>query len=182
MNRVVCYCDDCQAFLHRLGRADLFDPLGGTDIIQVAPAALTFERGRERIAGLRLTAKGLYRWYARCCKTPVGNTLGPAIPFVGMVAQLFGAPDEVCGRPVGAIFGKFATGTPPEGSTGINLRLYGRAIRMVLGWRLSGRVWPHPFFDRAGRGPIYPITILSPADRDALRRLCGPRAAASAVV
>jgi hypothetical protein len=24
VNRVVCYCDDCQAFLHHLGRAELF--------------------------------------------------------------------------------------------------------------------------------------------------------------
>ena len=24
VNRVVCYCDDCQAFAHQLGRADRF--------------------------------------------------------------------------------------------------------------------------------------------------------------
>ena len=39
VNRVVCYCDDCQAFAHQLGRADLLDAQGGTDIIQVAPAS-----------------------------------------------------------------------------------------------------------------------------------------------
>ena len=38
VNRVVCYCDDCQAFLHHLGRADLLDAHGGIDIVQVAPA------------------------------------------------------------------------------------------------------------------------------------------------
>jgi hypothetical protein len=43
----------------------------------------------ERIVGLRLTPNGLYRWYASCCKTPLGNTLGPAIPFVGIVARTF---------------------------------------------------------------------------------------------
>ncbi len=32
-NRVVCYCDDCQAFAHRLGRADLLDAHGGSDIV-----------------------------------------------------------------------------------------------------------------------------------------------------
>ena len=35
VNRVVCYCDDCQAFLHYLKRADLLDAHGGTDIVQV---------------------------------------------------------------------------------------------------------------------------------------------------
>ena len=87
VNRIVCYCDDCQAFAHRLGRADLLNAQGGSDIVQLAPATLTFLQGQHRIAGLRLTPKGLFRWYASCCNTPVGNTLTPAIPFVGIVAQ-----------------------------------------------------------------------------------------------
>ena len=71
VNRVVCYCDDCQAFLHHLGRADLLDAHGGSDIVQIAPASLSFVHGKERIVGLRLTPKGLYRWYASCCRTPL---------------------------------------------------------------------------------------------------------------
>jgi len=55
VNRVVCYCDDCQAFAHQLGRADLLDAQGGTDIVQVAPAAVSFAQGQHRIVGLRLT-------------------------------------------------------------------------------------------------------------------------------
>ena len=93
VNRVVCYCDDCQAFAHQLGRADLLDPQGGSDIVQLAPASLTFLQGRHRIVGLRLGPKGLFRWYASCCNTPVGNTLTPAIPFVGVVAQAFDQAD-----------------------------------------------------------------------------------------
>src|ERR1700742_3028554 len=87
VNRIVCYCDDCQAFLHHVGRADLLDAHGGTDIVQVAPASLTFRSGAEHIVGLRLTSKGLYRWYANCCKTPLGNSMKPAVPFVGITAQ-----------------------------------------------------------------------------------------------
>jgi hypothetical protein len=180
VNRVVCYCDDCQAYLHHLGRADLLDPHGGTDVVQVAPASLVFEQGTDRIVGLRLTPKGLYRWYASCCKTPLGNTVSPAIPFVGIIAQAFAASDETFGRPIGAILGKFATGTPPAGSTKPNWGLYARAIRMVVGWRLTRRTWPHPFFDRTTRRPTYPLTTLTAAEREALRRLCGPRPVASA--
>lgn len=178
VNRVVCYCDDCQAFAHRIGRADLLDAHGGSDIVQVAPASVTFVQGQHRIVGLRLTPKGLFRWHTRCCHTPVGNTLSPAIPFVGIIAQGFdhGAQrsDDVFGKPVGAIFGKYANGEAPAGSTRMNLPLMLRAIRMVLGWRLRGQAWPHPFVARDTRAPIYPVTVLSQAEREALRPLCGP--------
>jgi hypothetical protein len=182
VNRVVCYCDDCQAFAHQLGRADLLNAQGGSDIVQLAPSAISFVQGQDRIAGLRLTPKGLYRWYATCCNTPVGNTLSPSIPFVGVVVQAFegGAPavDQTAGKPIGAILGKFAVGKPPAGSTGLNLGLMIRAIRKVLGWRVRGETWPHPFFERHARAPIYPVTILSRGEREALRPLCGPGPAA----
>jgi hypothetical protein len=179
VNRVVCYCDDCQAFLHQLGRADLLNAQGGTDIVQVAPASLTFTKGQDRIAGVRLTPKGLFRWYATCCNTPVGNTLGPAIPFVGIVAQSFDGGAEraqaVFGAPLGAILGKHAIGQPPAGSsTGINLVLLLRAITKILGWRLRGRAWPHPFFHLKTREPIYPLKVLPNEQREALRAYCGP--------
>ena len=183
VNRVVCYCEDCQAFLHHLGRSDLFDAHGGSDIVQVAPASLSFVQGRQHIAGLRLTTTGLHRFYASCCKTPLGNTVGPAIPFVGIVAQDFESEaqkaDDVFGPPVGAIYGKYAVGDAPGASSGIGLRLMARALPRVLGWRLGGRAWPHPFFDRATRAPLYPMTTLSPEERQALRPLCGPRPAAN---
>ena len=124
VNRVVCYCDDCQAFLHHLGRAELLDAHGGTDIIQIAPASLSIVQGQERIVGLRLGPKGLYRWYTSCCRTPVGNTVRPAIPFVGVVAQAFESEtqkvDNLFGPPIGRIYGKYAVGSGPEGSTRFN--------------------------------------------------------------
>ena len=176
VNRVVCYCDDCQAFLHHLGRAELLDAQGGSDIVQVAPAALSFHRGTEHIRCLRLTPKGSYRWYASCCNTPLGNTVGPAIPFVGIVTEVFARSrrDELFGKPMGKILGQFAIGTPPEGSTKPNLRLLARVFTMVLGWRLRGKSWPHPFFERSTRSPLYPMIMLAATEREALRKLCGP--------
>jgi hypothetical protein len=178
VNRVVCYCDDCQAFAHQIGRADLLNAQGGSDIVQVAPATLSFMQGQERIVGLRLTPKGLFRWHTSCCNTPVGNTLTPSIPFVGIVVQAIDTgtqrADEVFGEPIGAIMGKYAIGAAPEGSTRVNPSLLVRVITRLLGWRLRGRVWPHPFFKRDTREPIYPVTVLSPEEREALRRLCGP--------
>lgn len=183
VNRVVCYCADCQAFAHQLGRADLLNDKGGSDIVQIAPAALRFTKGQDRIAGLRLTAGGVYRWYASCCNTPVGNTMSPSIPFVGIFAQSFDPPrpDDFFGAPVGAVFGKFAVGEPPAGSTGPNLSLLLRAIGKVLGWRLRGKTWPHPFFAQDTRAPIYPVTVISHERREALRAFCGPNPTAQAV-
>src|SRR5262249_26890888 len=134
VNRVTCYCSDCQAFAHQLGRADLLNAKGGSDIIQVAPAALSFTQGQHHIVGLRLKPNGLYRWYAKCCNTPVGNTLTPTVPFVGLLAQVFDEPrlDDVVGAPTGAIQGKFAIGGPPAGSTGLKLPLFLGAIGKVL--------------------------------------------------
>ncbi len=184
VSRMVCYCDDCQAFLHYLGRADLLDAHGGTDIVQIAPAALSIVRGDERIVGLRLTPKGLYRWYAGCCNTPLGNTLRPAIPFVGVLAQVFEddaqTADYLFGKPIGGIHGKYAIGAAPEGSKRLNPRLVGRALGKIVGWRLRGRAWPHPYFDRATGAPSHPLTTLSRREREALRPLCGPDPAAGA--
>jgi hypothetical protein len=183
VNRVICYCDDCQAYAHQLGRADLLDAKGGSDIVQLAPAALSFTKGQDWIAGLRLTPKGLYRWHTRCCNTPVGNTLGPAVPFVGIPVQSFDAPrpDDVFGVPMGAILGKYAVGEPPAGSTGLNLSLLLRAIGRVIGWRIGGKTWPHPFFARDTRAPVYPLTVVSHERREALRAFCGPHPTAQAV-
>jgi hypothetical protein len=181
VNRAVCYCDDCQSFLHHLGRADLMDASGGTDIVQAAPAAISFDRGLERISGVRLSPKGMFRWYASCCKTPLGNTLAPHIPlpFVGMGPEIFRADkarrDEMFGPSRGGYLGKFAIGEPPPGSTGLNPRLIAHSLLRMLGWKLRRQTWPHPFFDKETRAPRWPIKVLTLEERQALRALCGPR-------
>lgn len=178
VNRVICYCDDCQAYLHHLGRTDLLDEHGGTDVIQVAASSLSFQRGAERIVGLRLSPKGPYRFYTSCCQTPLGNMVSPAIPFIGIVAQGFQGADDCFGKPIGEIYGQYAIGSTPPGSDKLNLRLMLRVIRLMLSWRLGGKAWPHPFFDRTTGASKYPVTTLTPAEREALRPLCGPRPAA----
>ena len=72
----------------------------------------------------------------------------------------------------------YAYDSPVRSSTQY-LRLTPRdtARQKVLGWKLGGRTWPHPFFDRATRAPSRPLTTLTPAEREALRSLCGPRPA-----
>lgn len=178
LGRTVCYCADCQAFAHHLGRADLLDAKGGSDIVPVAPAALVFRQGLDRIAAVRLSPKGVHRFYATCCRTPLGNAVGPKVPFVGLLTEAFRAsgqkPDDILQPPVGAIFGEYALGGLPPGSKGVRFGFMLTAILRIVGWRLAGRVWPHPFFDRESKRPLYPVTVLSREQREALRPFCGP--------
>ena len=147
--------------------------------IEVKHAKRSLQEAEDKIEAVRLSPKGLYRWYARCCNTPVGNTLTPSVPFVGVVAHAFEAdgqnPDALFGRPVGAILGKFAIGDVPAKTKKISFPLLLRALRLVLGWRFTGKTWPHPFFERGSGAPRYPVTVLSREQRDTLRPLCGPR-------
>lgn len=177
VNRAVCYCDDCQAFAHWLGRADLLDAHGGTDVVQFAPAAFTIDKGHEEIACMRLGPKGVFRFYARCCNTPVGNTVKPSIPFIGQPVQVFAGqdPDRRFGPPAGRIMARFAIGKPANATQGIGPWLMVTAVAKVLWWRLTAGAAPHPLMNRDTGEPLYSVTILSRQERDALRPLCGPR-------
>lgn len=183
VNRMLCYCSDCQAAAHQLHRADILDDQGGSEIVQVAPATMRILAGHEQIRGMRLSGKGLHRFYASCCNTPIGNSMGLALPFVGIPIQAFAldgdaaSRDKVFGPPRGAAFGQHAIGTPPEGSTGVNPRMLAGVVWRLLKWALSRQGSPNPFFDSATKKPSFPVETLSMGERDALRPLCGPRAA-----
>ncbi|GGE44037.1 hypothetical protein GCM10007421_17790 [Halopseudomonas oceani] len=163
--RVVCYCRDCQAFAHALNAADrILDAEGGTDIYQLPPARLQIHHGHDQIRCLRLSEKGLYRWYAGCCNTPIGNTLGPGMPLVGLIHAFISDPDaEFKTGPVRALVNlSSATGTVPrEKVRAAPAKGYMRKILFKIAlWKLGGKTHPNPFF--AGKKPITEPQIVSP--------------------
>ena len=84
--RFVCYCEDCQAFARFLERLDVLDPAGGTDIFQMPPARVKLSAGTDAVRCLRLSDKGVLRWYADCCRTPIGNTAAsPRFPVIAVI-------------------------------------------------------------------------------------------------
>ncbi|MCP4869865.1 MAG: hypothetical protein GY898_14235 [Proteobacteria bacterium] len=84
-NQVACYCTGCRTYAERLGRLDILDEDGATERFQVTPASVTITAGREHLACLQQTKGGAFRWYARCCDSPIALTLpGPRVPFVGI--------------------------------------------------------------------------------------------------
>ena len=165
--RLVCYCDDCQSFAEFLGRADeILDAHGGTDFFQMSPARLEIMEGGDHLACIRLTPKGVLRWYADCCKTPVGNTLPTRqVPFVALIHSCMGVADqsldEVIGPVRAGINGKYAKGDRTEinAHDKVPLSVLFRVYRKPLGWRLRGDHNRTPFFDRTGAPVVSPRVV-----------------------
>lgn len=169
-NHVVCYCDDCQLFQHHLGKADeVLDEHRGTHIFQISPAKFELTRGQEQLACLRLRPGGLIRWYARCCSTPLGNTLAtPKVPFFGMIRTSMQAVDgggdieDATGPVLCGVYASYAKGRPDEFRTydKAPLWLLLRFMRKMLRWRLRGDGRRSPFFDaESGRLRVKPRVL-----------------------
>ncbi len=175
LNRALCYCKDCQAFAHFLGGKDILDAHGGSDIVQIRPGALTFTKGKEHLACMRLSPRGMLRWYAGCCNTPIGNTPPDYhLAFVGLIHncldhervsidQSFG-PVRVRVNVEGA---KPANGAMPTSTPLATLALFARFGVLMAGARLSGSFRQTPFFNADGV-PVVAPTILSKAERTRL--------------
>jgi len=176
-NHCVCYCKDCQAFAHFLGRADdMLDAQGGTEIFQTSQASVALTTGIDRVACMRLTPKGLTRWYASCCDTPIGNTLGTsAVPFIGVTTLFAREPkNEVLGPIRARAFPESAKGgrhAVPAGGLPMAY-VMARALWLMLRWRLRGDHRRSPLFDAATGRPIAEPRVLTVAEREELHRRC----------
>jgi hypothetical protein len=174
-NRLLCFCDDCQVYARHLGTEGIVDARGATDLFQTAPARIRLGAGREHLRCVRLSEKGLLRWYAGCCRTPIGNTLAsPRVPFIGLTMPFVAAGaaerDAALGPPTALLFGRFAVGGAPPGAPAkAPSRLVLRSARLLLGAWLRGESRPHPFFDASGT-PLAAPHVLSPTEREELRR------------
>ncbi|MDB4985668.1 MAG: hypothetical protein JWN04_846 [Myxococcaceae bacterium] len=174
--RLICYCDDCQQFARYLGKTDVLDTHGGTDILHLAPAQLRITQGSESLRCVRLSPKGLLRWYAGCCNTPIGNTMAkPGMPFVGLVHAFMDhagdarSRDEVLGPPRGRIHGRFARGGLPAGAhPKAPLKLIaGIGARMLAAW-IARKQAPSPFFAPHTGAPVVEPVVLTKEQRSAL--------------
>lgn len=187
-NRVVCMCDDCQAFALFLECPDTLDQYGGTDIYQTTPAQLRITDGVEHLRCVRLSPKGLLRWYAGCCNTPIANTADTArAPFAGVVHTFMDhaasgrARGDVLGPPLGYLMAKFALGEPPANAHAtVPLSLLIRSIKYLLRGLVTGKASPSPFFDARTKAPVVEPKVLTTEEREAIRqRYVTARSAAS---
>ena len=168
--RMICMCDDCQTYAHFLGHAaEILDANGGTDVVPVRPAHLDITQGAEKLACLRLSPKGTWRWYASCCRTPIANTMASlTMPYAG-VFRLAIQDDDV--GPVQArVQARYGVGEPPAGAEQtVSLLTILKVLRFMLPGVILRQHRPSPFFDAAGK-PLVEPHVLSLEERTVLRQ------------
>jgi hypothetical protein len=170
--RVVCYCLDCQAYARFLDPQA--PPLGansGTEVVATQPRHVRFASGLERLQCMSLSERGLLRWYAGCCRTPLANTpRDPKLPYVGLARPCLGADDAV-ERAFGplrcAVNTKTARPGPVAPTPFGTAAALARILSHVGADRLTGRWRQTPFFDAGGR-PVRRPQVLSGSERRAL--------------
>lgn len=149
----------------------MLDPRGGTEIVQVSQSRLRFDNGLDELACLRLSPRGLLRWYARCCNTPLGNSLSnPKLSFIGLIHSCMdpASLERDFGSRVADVNTDTALGDPKPRRTGL-VPTMGRMLAMVLTDRISGRDRRSPLFTGEGK-PIAEPHVLGKAEVDALKR------------
>lgn len=164
--RLVCYCNDCQAYLQHLGRTDLLDENGGTEVIPVYPSEMMIASGLEHLKCTRLTARGTFRFSTTCCNSPVANTAA-GMPWIGAFKCLYTHSsdqdiDRILGPVRSRIMGKFAKGTPPAGTARkMNLQSAITVLPFMLKGKMLGKSMPSPFFKADGVTPVVLPEIVS---------------------
>ncbi|KQQ97108.1 DUF6151 family protein [Massilia sp. Leaf139] len=170
--RAICYCKDCQAFARFLKAQDaVLDASGGTEVEAMLPSGVRFTKGLEHLACLSLSPKGIYRWYASCCDTPVGNTpRNPKAAYLGLVRTCLAAPDEELDRRLGRSHITANTGSahgPAKTTPVATVFAVASLGTMLVKARLDGGWRDNPFFDTAG-APVRTPRVLTREERAAV--------------
>ena len=154
----------------------MLDAAGGTDIFQMPPAGVKITAGADAMRCLRLSDKGVLRWYADCCRTPIANTAArPGFPVAAVIHSFMDheaggrSRDEVLGLPLCRIYECSATGPlPPDAPPLPSFATFMRRMAKILGWWLRGLNRPNPFFDDHGNAPLSVPCVLTTSERAAL--------------
>lgn len=169
--RATCYCRDCRAFARWLGDGGLLDAAGGSDIVPMAPDGVRFTAGQEHLACMSLGPRGLLRWYAACCHTPLANVpRDPKFFYLGLPVACLDAPETA----VSAAFGPggrvaLSTESATAPVTPTRWALLGGIVKIVanvVGARLRGRRNGLLFAEDGA--PIRPVQVLTLEQRRAL--------------
>ncbi|QXT39219.1 DUF6151 family protein [Gymnodinialimonas ceratoperidinii] len=87
----VCHCESCTRAQRHFG-VDA-SQAEGVAVFQTTPDRFTIMDGAENLGLARLSPKGAYRWYARCCNTQLGvSSTTPKFAFFSAVQTIFPDP------------------------------------------------------------------------------------------
>jgi hypothetical protein len=166
----ICYCKDCRAYARHLGiLSRTHDALGGVEFVATQARYLSFSQGTQHLACVSLSEKGLLRWYARCCATPIGATpRNWKIPYVGLVHTCLKAEPATFERTFPRLQMRVNTGSAPQPPPGLALKTLvslASLIPRIVADGITGAYKTTPFFQPPTGAPITSVTVLSEAQR-----------------
>lgn len=167
--RGVCYCKDCRAYANHLGvSSQTHDDSGGVAFVATQAKYVTFTYGIEQLACLSLSEKGLLRWYAKCCNTPIAGTpRNWKFPYVGLVHTCMQSVPESFEHTFHQLQMRVNTKSTKHAPSGMALKTMASLagfIPRVAADGLLGAYKNTPFFTATGE-PIATVTVLSSAER-----------------
>jgi hypothetical protein len=171
--RFVCCCDDCQVYAHHLGRGDILDANGGTDVYHADSSRLRIAGGLGRLAAVkvaRISSRPVLRWYCSVCRSPLFNTYDTSRRSLFGLILVNARPqdcDAILGPATGIIWRKFARGDAGARKNASLPAIVKRLFVRQISARLSGDYRNTPLFDRHTGLPIAKPHLLSPAERAA---------------
>ncbi|QTD57570.1 DUF6151 family protein [Parasphingorhabdus cellanae] len=170
--RLVCHCNDCQAFAHYLGKEKrMLDDHAGTHVYQMDSAKFTLSQGQDKLACVTVTGGPLLRWYCNDCQTPIANTLSSTrFAFLSLILSAFdaGKTDAVLGREVEHV--AIASGVGDLGqvrTASMPGMLWNLLVRTIKA-RFNPELKKSPLFDDATGEPLAVPIKLEPAQRLAI--------------
>src|ERR1044072_6456195 len=155
------YCDDCQSYLHHLGRADLRDNNGGTEIIPAYPSNIEILAGKEHLKCTKIAPNGMFRFSTTCCNTPIGNTRLNT-PWMGLLRRVYDHKklDQAFTSVKSSIMGRFAKGTPPKGTPAtFDTKAFVTVMPFLLKGKLLKKSKGSPFFNEDGTPIVKPHVL-----------------------
>jgi len=163
--------------LHFLGRADLLDKNGGTEIIPVYPADVRLQEGQEHLRCTRLAPSGMFRFSTTCCNSPIGNTDSKR-PWFGVFYRAFTVEDpnylsQMLGPVRSSIMGRYAKGTQPPGTPQtFDFKAFRTVMPFIVKGKIGGKARPSPVFGADGT-PVVAPHALTAEERLAARARAG---------
>lgn len=158
--RVMCCCYDCQSFAQFLEQEDnVLDRYGATEILQIPVSYVQITEGNEQIACVRLSQKGMYRWYVQCCNTPIGNTMKAGIPFIGLIHSFMdntSIKDVELSENLGYLKVKFAKKAVPFDQHASQFSVMSKIIFNLIKWKIKGLDKSSTFFEDNGQPVVKP--------------------------
>jgi hypothetical protein len=174
VSRGVCYCKDCQAFAHFLGRpGEILDAMGGTDVVATLPKYVTFSHGVAALACMSLSETGMLRWYAACCNTPIGNTpRNVKLSHVGLVHSCLRDPSTTLDGAFGPVRMRVNTSSAKGRPQAMRVSTIASVLRFMVSLaraRIDGGYKTTPFFDAERGTPVVTPKVLGRDERERLR-------------